>query len=73
MNFGRTYLGILATRNAIAEAIAFVSGPARWLAWLRRLGGGSSVRHARGKGLSVGRRGPHRPEAGKANKSPTGT
>lgn len=36
MNFGRTYLRILALHNAIFEVIAFVSSPARWLSSSRR-------------------------------------
>ncbi len=49
MNFGRTYLRILAAHNAIFDVIAFASRPAHWLASLSRQGSSSQslIQHAR--------------------------
>jgi hypothetical protein len=62
MNFGRTYLRILAAHNAIADVIAFVSRPARWLASLRHVGSSDQplIRRARRGRFTLRRLEPHR-------------
>jgi hypothetical protein len=62
MNFGRTYLRILAVHNAIADLIAFLSRPLKWLASLRLVGSSSQllIRHARRGRFTLRRLEPHR-------------
>lgn len=59
MNFGRTYLRILAAHNTISELIAFFSRAARWL---RHSGSSSerSIHRARRGRFTLRRLEPHR-------------